>query len=57
VSPKEQGTIKALIELIQEIMGSEATTDAFIQAQEVMMMVAQYSHLVRTIQAVCDYPE
>jgi hypothetical protein len=38
-------------------MGKEATSDAFIQAQEVMMKIAQYSQPVRTIQAVCDDPE
>jgi hypothetical protein len=57
VSPEDQGTIMALIDLSQETMGTEATTDAFVQAQEEMMRIAQYSQPVRTIQAVCDHPE
>jgi hypothetical protein len=57
VSPDDQGTIMAVIDLNQEMMGTEATTYAFIQAQEVMMRIAQYSQPVRTIQAVCDHPE
>jgi hypothetical protein len=56
VSPADQGTIIALIDLKQETMGTEATTDAFLQAQELMMRIAQYSKPVRTIQAVCDHP-
>jgi hypothetical protein len=56
VSPADQGTIMALIDLNRETMGAEATTDAFVQAQEVMMRIAQYSQPVRTIQAVCDHP-
>jgi hypothetical protein len=55
VSPADQGTIMALIDLNQETMGAEATTDACILAQEVMMRIAQYSQPVRTIQAVCDH--
>jgi hypothetical protein len=46
-----------LIDLNQETMGSEATIDAFVQAQEVMMRTVQYSQPMRTIQAVCDHPE
>jgi hypothetical protein len=45
----------ALIVLNRAKMGTETTTDAFIQAQEVMMRIAQYSHPVRTIQAVCNH--
>jgi hypothetical protein len=56
VSPEDQGTIMALIDLNKEQMDLEATTDAFVQAQEVMMRIAQYSQPVRTIQALCDHP-
>jgi hypothetical protein len=56
VSPEDQGTIMALLDLNKETMDGEATTDAFIQAQEVMIRIAQYSQPVRTIQAVCDHP-
>jgi uncharacterized coiled-coil DUF342 family protein len=34
----------------------EATTNAFMQAPEVMMRFAQYSQPMRTIQALCDHP-
>jgi hypothetical protein len=56
VSPKDQGTIMALIDLNQEMLDAEATTDAFVQAQEVMMRIAQHSQPMRTIQAVCGHP-
>jgi hypothetical protein len=56
VSPADQGTIMAIIDFNQEMMGSEATTEAFIQAQEVLRRIAQYSQPVGTIQAVCDHP-
>jgi hypothetical protein len=56
VSPEDQGTIMAIIDLNQETMGSEATTHTFVQAQEVLMRIAQYSRPVRTFQAVCDHP-
>jgi len=56
VSPKDQGTILALLDLDKETMGTAATTDAFVQAQEVMVRIAQYSQPVQTIQAVCDHP-
>jgi hypothetical protein len=38
-------------------MRSEQTSEAFVQAQEVMTSVAQYSQPMRTIQAVCDHPQ
>jgi hypothetical protein len=57
VCPEDLGTIMELIDLNQETMGSEATIDAFVQAQEVMMRTVQYSQPMRTIQAVCDHPE
>jgi len=56
VSPEDQGTIMALLDLNRETMGTEATEDAFVQAQEVMVRISQYSQPVRTIQAVCDHP-
>jgi hypothetical protein len=36
----------AIINLNQETMGSEATTDTFTQAQEVLRRIAQYSQPV-----------
>jgi hypothetical protein len=56
VSPEDQGTSMALLDLNNETMGIEDTTDAVIQAQEVMLRIAQYSQPVQTIQAVCDHP-
>jgi hypothetical protein len=56
VSPEDQGTIMALLDLDKETLATEATTDAFVQAQEVIVRIAQYSQPVRTIQAVCDHP-
>ena len=46
VSPADQGTIMALIDLNQETMRSEATSHSFVQAQEVMMRIVQYSQPV-----------
>jgi len=57
VSTEDQGIIMALIDLNQETMSSEATTEAFIHAQDVMIRITQYLQPVRTIQAVCDHPE
>jgi hypothetical protein len=56
VSPEDQGTIMAVLDLNKETMGTEATIETFVQAQEVMVRIAQYSQPVRTIQAVCDHP-
>jgi hypothetical protein len=55
VSPEDQRTIMALLDLDKDTMGTEATIDAFVQAQEVMVTIAQYSQPLRTIQAVCDH--
>jgi hypothetical protein len=55
VSPEDQGTIMALLDLHKETLGTDATIDAFVQAQEVMMGIAQYSQPVRTVQVVCDH--
>jgi hypothetical protein len=46
LSPADQGTMMAIINLNQETMGSEATTDTFTQAQEVLRRIAQYSQPV-----------
>jgi hypothetical protein len=55
VSPEDQGTIMALLDLNHDGMGNEQTSEAFVQAQEAMTRIAQYSQPVRTIQAVCDH--
>jgi hypothetical protein len=46
----------AIIDLNNETMGSDATTDVFVQTQEVLMRIAQNTQLVQAIQAVCDHP-
>jgi hypothetical protein len=56
VSHEDQGTIMGLLDLNKEIVGGEAMTDAFVQAQEVLMRLAQYSQPVQEIQMVCDHP-
>jgi hypothetical protein len=43
MSIEDQGTIMAIIDLDKESMGSEQIREAFIQTQEVLMRVAQYS--------------
>jgi hypothetical protein len=45
-----------LLDLNKETLGGEDMADAFTQAQEVLMRVAQYSQPVREIQRVCDHP-
>jgi hypothetical protein len=45
-----------LLNLDNETIGTEEITDAFAQAQELLMRVAQYSQPVREIQMVCDHP-
>jgi hypothetical protein len=41
VSPKDQGTIIALLDLDEETMCTDATINAFAQAHEVMVRIAQ----------------
>jgi hypothetical protein len=57
VSPKDHGSIMALLDLNHDGMGSEQTSKALVQAQEVITRIAQYYQTVRTIQAVCDHPQ
>jgi hypothetical protein len=57
LTPEDPGTIMALLNLNHDGMGSEQTSEAFVQDQEVMTRIAQYSQTVRTIQAVCDHPQ
>jgi hypothetical protein len=56
VSPEDQGTIMAHLDLDNETIGTEATIDTFVQVHEVMIRIGQYSQPVRTVQAVCDHP-
>jgi hypothetical protein len=57
VSVEDQGTIMALIELDKDNIGTDQLRDAFIQAQEVLMRVAQYSQPIREVQMVCEHPQ
>ena len=47
----------ALIDLDKDNMGSEQVKEAFVQTQEVLMQVAQYSQPIREVQMVCEHPQ
>jgi len=57
VSVKDQGTIMGLIDIDKDNIGSEQLREAFIQTQEVLMRVAQYSQPIREVQMVCEHPQ
>jgi len=57
VSVEDQGTIMALINIDKDNVGSEQLREAFIQTQEVLMRVAQYSQPIREVQMVCEHPQ
>jgi len=54
VSGEDQGTIMALIDIDKDNVGSEQLREVFIQTQEVLMRVAQYSQPIREVQMVCE---
>jgi hypothetical protein len=47
----------ALINLDKEHRGNDQLREAFIQTQEVLMRVAQYSQPIREVQMVCEHPQ
>jgi len=47
----------ALIDIDKDNIGSEQLREAFIQTQEVLMRVAQYSQPIREVQMVCEHPQ
>jgi len=57
ISVEDQGTIMALIDIDKDNVGSEQLREAFIQTQEVLMRVAQYSQPIREVQMVCEHPQ
>ena len=57
VSIEDQGTIMALIDIDKDNIGYEQLTEAFVQTQEVLMRVAQYSQPIREVQRVCEHPQ
>jgi ABC-type dipeptide/oligopeptide/nickel transport system ATPase subunit len=57
VSGEDQGTMMAIIGLDKEHMGNNQIREKFIQTQEVLMRVAQYSQLIREVQMVCEHPQ
>jgi hypothetical protein len=57
VSVEDQGAIMAIIDLDKEKMGAEKIRDAFVQTQEVLMRVAQYSQPIREVQMVCEHAQ
>jgi len=57
VSIEDQGTIMALIDIDKDNIGYEQLTEAFVQMQEVLMRIAQYSQPIREVQRVCEHPQ
>jgi transcriptional regulator with PAS, ATPase and Fis domain len=57
VSIEDQGTIMALINIDKDNIGNDQLRDLFIQTQEVLMQVAQYSQPIREVQMVCKHPQ
>jgi hypothetical protein len=47
----------ALINLDKEHMGNDQIREAFIQTEEVLMRVTQYSQPIREVQMVCEHPQ
>jgi len=47
----------ALIDIDKDNIGYEQLTEAFVQTQEVLMRVAQYSQPIREVQRVCEHPQ
>jgi len=47
----------AIIGLDKEHMGNGQIQETFIQTQEVLMRVAQYSQPIREVQMVGEYPQ
>ena len=54
---EDQGTIMALIDIDKDNVGSDQLSEAFIQTQEVLMRVAQYSQPIREVQMICEHPQ
>jgi len=57
VSVEDQGTIMAHIDIDKDNIGTDQMWEAFIQTQEVLMRVAQYSQPIREVQRVCEHPQ
>jgi hypothetical protein len=57
VSVEDLGTITALINLDKDNIGNDQLREAFIQTQEVLIRVAQYSQPIREVQMVCEHPQ
>jgi len=57
VSIEDQGTIMVLIDIDKDNVGNEQLREAFIQTQEVLKRVAQYSQPIREVQMVCEHPQ
>jgi hypothetical protein len=47
----------AVIDLDKHNVGSEQLRAAFVQTQEVLMRVAQYTQPIREVQMVCKHPQ
>jgi hypothetical protein len=54
VPVEDQGIIMALINIDKHNRGRDEMREAFIQTQELLMWVAQYSQPIREVQMVCE---
>jgi len=57
VSPEDQGTMMALIDMQRNAIRFDELNEAFAQTQEVLMRVALYSQPIREVQMVCNNPQ
>ena len=55
MSPEDQGTIMARIDIQRDGIGPDELYAASTQTQEVLVRVAQYSQLIMEVQIVCDH--
>jgi hypothetical protein len=47
----------ALIDLNKDNIGNEQLREVFVQTQDVLMRVAQYSQPIREVQMVCEHSQ
>jgi hypothetical protein len=56
VSAEDQGAIMALLDTQGDTIGFEELREAYVQIQQVLMWVVQYSQPMQEVQMVCDHP-
>jgi hypothetical protein len=57
VCVEDQGTTMALIDLDTDNIGFEQLREAFMQMEEVLMRVVQYSQPIREVPMMCEHPQ